>query len=357
MNRLNLAIIGQGRSGKGIHGVFYRSESNKHFTVKYVVEEDEYRGGVAEQLYEGCAILRDYKELFDKTDVDLVVNATFSEMHFTITQDLLQHGFNVLVEKPFARNRFECDTLIRLAEQKGVTLAVFQQTFYSPIYMKAIEVLQSGVLGKPEQISIRYNGFSRRWDWQTLQKRLGGGLYNNGPHPIGLGLGFIDFDPAVRVVYSKTDSTDLTSGDGDDYAKVLFTAPGKPLVDVEVNSTDAYPTHTIKIQGTKGTYVSSQSEYKYTYIIDGENPERPVVEGSLKKENGDPVFCSEQLIKHEVTGKFDGTPFDVGVSNLYEDLYYAITEGREMMITPKKVKEIIGIVESVHAQNPLPRKF
>ncbi|MCI8436109.1 MAG: Gfo/Idh/MocA family oxidoreductase [Clostridia bacterium] len=357
MNRLNLAIIGQGRSGKGIHGVFYRSDNNRLFTVKYVVEQDAYRGNLAKELYPGCTVLSDYKELFAKTDIDLVVNATFSEMHFAITEDLLEHGLNVLVEKPFARNRFECDTLIRLAEQKGVTLAVFQQTFYSPIYMKAIEVLQSGVLGKPEQISIRYNGFSRRWDWQTLQKRLGGGLYNNGPHPIGLGLGFIDFDPAVRVVYSKTDSTDLTSGDGDDYAKVLFTAPGKPLVDVEVNSTDAYPTHTIKIQGTKGTYVSSQSEYKYTYIIDGENHERPVVEGSLKKENGDPVFCSEQLIKHEVTGKFDGTPFDMGVSNLYEDLYYAITEGREMMITPKKVKEIIGIVESVHAQNPLPRKF
>ena len=357
MKKLNLAIIGQGRSGKGIHGVYYRSESNKYYTVKYVVDEDDYRRELARTLYPGYTVFADYRALFDCKDIDVVVNASFSNQHYPITLDLLQHGLNVLTEKPFAKSRNECETLIKTAKANNAVLAVFQQTFYAPIYQKAQAVLASGILGKIEQISIRYNGFSRRWDWQTLQNRLGGGLYNNGPHPIGLGLGFLGFDENISVLYAKCACTALTSGDGDDYAKVLFTAPAKPLIDVEVLSDDAYADYAVKIKGDKGTYVSTQSDYKYTYIIDGENPPRPYVEGTLRKENGDPCYCSETLIKHEESGKFEGTPFDVGTSLLYEDLYFAITQGRKMMITPEYAAQIIGIIETAHALSPLPCKY
>lgn len=101
--------------------------------------------------------------------------------------------------------------------------------------------------------------------------------------------------------------------------KCCLSAPAKPLIDVEVLSDDAYADYAVKIKGDKGTYVSTQSDYKYTYIIDGENPPRPYVEGTLRKENGDPCYCSETLIKHEESGKFEGTPFDVGTSLLYEE--------------------------------------
>ena len=77
---------------------------------------------------------------FDIKDIDLVVNDTYSELHYPITLDLLEHGFNVLVEKPFGRTRLECETLIKTANEKGVVLAVFQQTFYAPFYQFAKEV-------------------------------------------------------------------------------------------------------------------------------------------------------------------------------------------------------------------------
>ena len=136
----------------------------------------------------------------------------------------------MLVEKPFARSRYECDELIKIANDNGVVLAVFQQTFFAPFYVFAYELMRSGKLGDIKQISIRYNGLSRRWDWQTLQKRCAGSTYNTGPHPIGMALGFIDFDKNAKVVYSKLD-TALTSGDADDYAKILIAAPEKPLVE------------------------------------------------------------------------------------------------------------------------------
>ena len=356
MKKLNVAIIGQGRSGKNIHGAYFLKSDNEYYNVKYVVDADAFRRQVAEERHEGCTTFADYRELYNCKDIDLVVNSTYSEMHYPITKDLLLHGFNVLVEKPFARTRYECDELMKIAKEKNVTLAVFQQTFLAPFYRFAYDTVKSGRLGDVKQISIRYNAFSRRWDWQTLQRKCAGGTYNTGPHPIGMALGFLDFDPTARVVYSKLD-TALTSGDSDDYAKILIAAPDKPLMDIEISNIDAYSNYNIKIQGTKGTMKATPKAYEITYIVDGENPERPVIEESLKDANGNPVYCSEKLQKHVEGEDFNGTAFDIGTAELYKQLYFKITEGREMTVTPEMAAMVISVCETVHAANPMPLKF
>jgi predicted dehydrogenase len=298
----------------------------------------------------------DYRELLTLSDVDIVVNASYSENHYPITEDLLSHGFNVLVEKPFARTRYECDRLIKIAKEKGVTLAVFQQSNLAPIFTFAREVIASGKIGELKQVNVRFNGFSRRWDWQTLQKRVAGGLYNTGPHPVGIGLGLIDFDPNYRVAYTRLDSL-LTSGDSDDLAKIIIDAPGKPVVDIEITSADAYCGYNLKLIGTRGTYKSTTLKYEMTYIVDGENPERPVIEASLEDENRNPAYCREDLIKHTESGDFPGDAFTVGTPALYEELYYKLTEGREMSVTPEMAREVISVIETAHVENPMPVRF
>ena len=353
--KLNLAIIGQGRSGKNIHGDYYRSARNEYYNVKYVVDFDPERREKALSLYPGCEVFADYRELYD-LDVDLVVNASYSEMHYAITKDLLEHGKNVLTEKPFAADGYECRVLMETAKKHGVLLAVFHNTQLAPFYLHAKKVIADGTLGDVKQISIRYNGLSRRWDWQTLQKKLAGSIYNTGPHPIAMALGFLDFDEDYKVVYSKLD-TALTSGDGDDYAKVLLEAPKKPLVDVEINSTDCYTDYNIKIQGSKGCMKCTPAKYSIRYIVDGENVERPVIETSLQDETGEPIYCFEKLITHDEEGTYEGTAFDVGTAGIYEDVYYAITEGKELIVLPEYAAKVIEVIAEAHARNPLPVKF
>jgi predicted dehydrogenase len=235
-------------------------------------------------------------------------------------------------------------------------LAVFQQTFLSPMYLFAAETAKNGKIGDIKQVSIAYNGFSRRWDWQTLQKKVAGSAYNTGPHPIGIAMGLMDFDPNIRVAYSKLDTV-LTSGDADDFVKIILDAPGKPLADIEMHSNDAYGPWTIKLLGTLGTMRCNGARYEMTYIIPGENPEQPVQEKFLEDSNHNPKYCSEKLIKHTEEGEFNGNAFNVGTASLYEQLYFAITEGRPMTVTPEMAARIIGVIETVHAQNPLPVKF
>ncbi len=356
MKKLNLAIIGQGRSGRDIHGEYLKSDSNAIFQVVAVVERDPQRRARALEEYPGCEVFENYTELYGRTDIDLVTNASYSREHFEVTKDLIEHGFNVIVEKPFAENFYECDTLIHLAKKHNVKLAVFQQSFLAPYYIKAKEIAESGILGEIKQIDVSFNNFARRWDWQTVQVAMGGNIYNTGPHPIGIALGLLDFDKNFRVEFSRLGRV-LNSGDADDYAKIILSAPNKPVVDVEISSNDAFPAATIKMLGSKGSYSSSIENYQMKYIVDGENPEKELVLESLKDENGYPLYCSEELKWHTEEGEFNGSAFDVGTRSFYEMMYDAITKNAEMSVKPEHAAMVISVIEQAHAQNPLPVKF
>jgi predicted dehydrogenase len=354
--KLNLAIIGQGRSGKDIHGVYYLSERNKYYNVKYVVDADERRRKISEDRYPGCITMADYRDLYKYDDIDVVVNASYSEQHFDITKDLLEHKLNVLTEKPFAKTQYECETLMLTAKKNGVTLAVFQNTQLAPFYLDALKMAKEGKIGDVKQVSIRYNGLARRWDWQTLQKRVAGSAYNTGPHPIAMGLGFLDFDKNTKVAFSKLDLA-LTSGDAEDYVKIILTAPGKPVVDIEINSTDAYCDYNIKLQGSLGTFKNTPTSYKCKYLKPEELPARPVIESFLQDENGNPLYCGENITRYEDEGNYDGTAFDVGTAGVYENLYHVLTENAPLEVSCEQAAMVISVIEQSHAENPLPVKF
>ena len=149
----------------------------------------------------------------------------------------------------------------------------------------------------------------------------------------------------------------FAADDSDDFAKILITAPNKPIVDIEITNVDAYSNYNVKIIGTKGTFKAKPEAYEMTYIVDGENPDRPVIETFLQNEAGNPVYCSENLIKHQEAEAFNGTAFDVGTAKLYEQLYFKIAEGKPMTVTPEMAAAVISVIETVHAANPLPLKF
>ena len=63
MKKLNVAIIGYGKSGGGIHGGFFKSKNNDIVNVVAVAELDPERAKVAKADY-NCDTYSDYRELF-----------------------------------------------------------------------------------------------------------------------------------------------------------------------------------------------------------------------------------------------------------------------------------------------------
>lgn len=355
MKKMRIAVIGQGRSGRDIHGKYFLSSENTNVEVAYVVELNEKRREIAAKEY-GCPVFADYRDLYTHKDINLVVNASFSQDHFHITKDLLEHGFNVLVEKPFGRTSYECMELIKTAKENNVLVMAFQQSLFAPSFKSIKEIIKSGKLGEVFQISLKYSGFARRWDWQTLQACCAGSVFNSGPHPIGQALDLLEWDKNVRVEFCDL-RTVLTSGDAEDYGKIILSAPNKPTVDIEICSVDAYADFVFKIYGSKGTLRASNASYEMKTVDFETLPEKPVVREPLMDENYSPLYCSETLPIQEEKGVFDGSSFDSAVKEFYEMAYEAVMNKKALAITPEMACEVVRVVEICHAMKPLPVKY
>ena len=143
MKRLKVALLGQGRSGYAILAGL-ADVLHERFEVAYVVDKLPERREKAARVF-GCETFDDYTALFGR-EIDLVVNALPTPWHHPVTVDLLNHGFNVLCEKPATSSPEKLDEMQAAAEKHGRMLAIFQQSRFAPYFQKVKEVLASGVL-------------------------------------------------------------------------------------------------------------------------------------------------------------------------------------------------------------------
>ena len=134
MKQLKIAILGQGRSGRDIHGLHLKNDTER-FKVVAVVDQMEVRKNRAANEF-GCDVYDSYKDILDRKDIDLVVNALPSHFHYEVTKDLLQHGFNVLCEKPFTPTVAMLDDLVNIAKENNVALMTFQQSRFAAYFEK-----------------------------------------------------------------------------------------------------------------------------------------------------------------------------------------------------------------------------
>jgi len=348
--QLNIAILGQGRSGRDIHGKYLLTDTRR-FKVAYVVDPIPQRRERAAMEY-GCPVFDDYRQLLDKNDIDFVVNATPSHLHAPVTLDLLNHGFHVLCEKPFAKTAEQADEMIAAAKANGRMLAIFQQSRFAPYFQQICKVIESGVLGRLIQVSVQFSGYARRWDWQCCREFVGGNLYNTGPHPVDQALWILDY-PGQPNVFCKMDRVN-TFGDAEDYVKLILTAPERPLVEVEISSCDAYPTFTYRIMGSRGGLKGSMTDMEWRYFLSEEAPEQRLIKEPLHDADWLPLYCSEPLNWHGDSWHVeDPGTFDYATGCLYQTVYECLTSGKPLTVTPEQVRQQIWVMEEAHRQNPM----
>lgn len=351
MGKVKVAILGQGRSGRDIHATTLAKMPEKYEIVA-AVDVDPQRCDRARREY-NCEAYSSYQELLRKRDIDLVVNALPSVLHVPVSKEFLQAGFNVLSEKPVARYTAEVDALLDVAQKGGKTFAVFQQSRFSPAFQKLKQIIQSGVLGRLVQVNIAYNGFARRWDWQTLRSMNGGNLLNTGPHPVDQALQLFGTD-VMPNVFCRMDSAN-SYGDAEDYVKLVLYGEGRPNVDVEISSCSAYPLFTYHIQGTKGGLMGNTSHLSWRYFNPDESESHEVQEAPLANADGTPAYCQEQLHWYEESWDI---PEDAGrdlfhtMSVAYYDMLYdTLTKGTALTVTLAEVRQQIAVMEACFRQN------
>ena len=347
--KIRVGIIGQGRSGHDIHARALVQQVPDLYTVTAVADPTP-RQLESTVLGKDVARLSDYRELFKRKDIDLIVNASPSHLHVPLTREALEAGFDVLCEKPFARRVSDVDMLIAAAERTGHRLAVFQQSRFSPAFRTMRKVIEDGLLGRVSLVKIAYNGFGRRWDWQTLQEYNGGSLLNTGPHPVDQALQLFGTDQMPRVCCVMDRAT--TFGDAEDVVKLVLSGPGRPTIDVEICSCAHYTPYAYVANGTNGSLAGTMEHLDWKYFLPQEAPKQALTREPLVGR----VWCSEDLRWHTGSWDFpkDGPAlFDLMARDFYRGLHETLVDGKPLVVTLQHVRQQIAVMEESHRQNPL----
>jgi predicted dehydrogenase len=146
---------------------------------------------MARQLYERFPIRRYFNnldQLLHETRPDVVHVTTPPQSHFCIATQCLHFGCHVYVEKPFTVDTHQAETLIELAQQKGLKITVGHDDQFRPAARRMRTLIQDGYLGGPPVHMESYycyelsgNSYAKSFlaDKHHWVRSLPGGLLHN----------------------------------------------------------------------------------------------------------------------------------------------------------------------------------
>ncbi len=352
---IRVAIAGQGRSGYGIHANYLRLDPD--FKIVAVADELPERREQAVKEF-GCQAFCNYQEMLEKApEFDLFVNATPSRFHVEATLAAMKRAKFIVTEKPTAPSVALFDKIVAEAKKNNVTIYPFQNSRFFPFFTKMREVIASGVLGEIVYIRSNWSAFARRWDWQTRQDQLAGNLFNTGPHPVDQAV--VLFGDEYPTVYSKFFAHHWDfPGDAENFALVRLQGPGRPTIDIDISSMQAYKIGNMyNVSGTLGGMIADATRVQWKYF----DPKTAPKHEFWQPWSCNRQYCGEQLNWIENTWEClkaneNANGFSEMVGLLYRDFYSMATRGTAPEIKLEQVRRQIYIMEEAHKQNPLPSK-
>jgi predicted dehydrogenase len=142
---INVAVVGYGYWGPNIvRNVMERPE----LSLWGLCEMNEERVAKFSGRYPGVRTSPSFDEVLADPTVDAVSIATPPRTHYKLVKQALEAGKHVLVEKPLATNVVDAESLVDLAERKGLVLMPGHTFLYSPPVNKVRELIVSGELGE-----------------------------------------------------------------------------------------------------------------------------------------------------------------------------------------------------------------
>jgi predicted dehydrogenase/nucleoside-diphosphate-sugar epimerase len=79
------------------------------------------------------------------------------DLHRAVAEPLLAAGIHVLMEKPLATTREDCEALIEAARRGGALLGVNQNLLFNSAYLHLKQVLESGEIGSLQHLALVWN--------------------------------------------------------------------------------------------------------------------------------------------------------------------------------------------------------
>ncbi|MDR2859072.1 MAG: Gfo/Idh/MocA family oxidoreductase, partial [Mediterranea sp.] len=198
---IKTGILAYGMSGKIFHAPFI--DKHHGFELYAVTERNTKK---AQKDYPCLISYNSIDELLDDDAVELVVVNTPNCVHYEHVKAALQKGKHVLVEKPFVANTKQAKELFKLADEQGKEIFVYQNRRWDSDYQSMKEVIESGKLGKLNEVHIRYDRYKNAIGTQAFKElpvEASGLQYNLGPHVLDQVISLFGKPESYRKVLGK----------------------------------------------------------------------------------------------------------------------------------------------------------
>ena len=201
MSEIRVGLVGYGTAGAYFHAPLIHATPGLSLAA-VVTRNPDRRAEVAAKY--GAAAVDDVQGLWGRCD--LVVVASPNRTHASTAAAALGECLPVVVDKPLARTADEGRELVRLAEERGRMLTVFQNRRWDGDFRTVRHLVEEGALGRVLRFESRFER------WRPVPKggwRESGGpdeapglLYDLGSHLIDQALQLLG---PVRAVYCESD--------------------------------------------------------------------------------------------------------------------------------------------------------
>lgn len=334
MKKLKFAIIGCGRiSYKHVEGIVNNSDEAVLVATCDPIESaavkraEEYKSSIKDAEVK---VYKDYKEMLDKEDIDVVTIATESGYHPEIAIYCMNKGKHVVVEKPMALSTEDADRMIEAAKKNNVKLSVCHQNRFNPPIQKLRKAVEENRFGKliNGMASIRWTrdmGYYKQAPWRGTYELDGGTLMNQCIHDIDLLQWMMGGE--VESVYAQT-GTFLRDIEAEDFGAIIIRFKNGAVGIIE-GSACVYPKNleeTLSVFGETGSVVigglAVNKVETWRFADDKDNEDE-----ILKQQEGDP-----------------DTVYGHGHTPLFKNVIDAINNGVEPLINGPEGKKGMEII-------------
>lgn len=179
--RIKAAVIGYGLSGRVFHAPFLHVHEG--FALKTILTS----GKEAKERYPDVIIARDYREILDDDEIQLVVVCTPNILHFEQAKQALEAGKHVVLEKPVTPFYEEALQLIYIARKCGRQIFPYQNRRWDGDFLIVKRLISGGKLGRVHNFISHFDRYAPeigRAAWRYTGEIAGGTLYDLGVHMI-----------------------------------------------------------------------------------------------------------------------------------------------------------------------------
>lgn len=251
-------------------------EKAKASAPSYDIADDRAYGGFREMMQQEAALPAEQR-------IDFVSVATPNHTHFEIAKCALEHGFNVICDKPMTYDFAQAEELVQLVEKSGAVFAVSHNYTGYPLVRQAREMILAGELGEIQAIRSNYiQGWLRtrletseqkQAAWRTDPSKSGaaGGFGDIGTHAYNLGRYMTGLLPEQVSCHLKTFETGRAL---DDYGHAVIRLENGGLMTVTASQishgreNDLF----IEVDGTKKSLAWRQEEPNAMWVRENGKP-------------------------------------------------------------------------------------